>query len=188
MTNIQALARLHAIESFRRLPLTKEGKPYGPGFYRKRDWVGTLNGENRRVSLRLCRMPCIRCNAIMEPSSTGDHIIPLSDGGPVGAQNYLPLCRSCNASKGRKDLFEWWIENGRNACDLDNDVICAYARLKFSWLRERGKELDSAPQHLAIAIDQLCDSLPSGHSSAIAGIAAAVKEYPVPDYDGAVIR
>jgi hypothetical protein len=167
MTNIQALARLHAIESFRRVPLTSDGKPYGPGFFRKRDWVGTLNGENRRVSLRLCRMPCIRCKNPIGADSTGDHIIPLSDGGPAGAQNYLPLCRSHNASKGRKDLFEWWIESGNNACDLDNDVICAYCRLKFSWLRERGKELDTAPDYLHTAITQLCDSLPPGHALAI---------------------
>jgi hypothetical protein len=124
----------------------------------------------------------------MYPSSTGDHIIPLSDGGPAGAQNYLPLCRSCNASKGRKDFFEWWIQNAKNACDLDNDVICAYARLKFSWLRERGKELDAAPDYLYTAIAQLCDSLPSGHASAIAEIAEGVKEYPLPDSDGLVIR
>ena len=101
MTNIQALARLHAIESFRRLPLTKEGKPYGPGFYRKRDWVGTLNGENRRVSLRLCRMPCIRCKAPMGFIDRGSYH-PFVRWRSGRCAELLPLCRSCNASKGRR--------------------------------------------------------------------------------------
>ena len=30
-------------------------------------------------------------------NSAGDHVIARSRGGPEGAQNYLPLCRSCNA-------------------------------------------------------------------------------------------
>src|SRR5215468_5032030 len=107
MKNIEALIILHASQTLLRIR-SADGNFYGPRFFKTRDWIGGLSGSNRRVSLRLAKLPCVRCGLALAPNSTGDHIIPLSQGGPAGAQNYLPLCRSCNASKGAKDLLTWW--------------------------------------------------------------------------------
>ena len=111
--------RLHAIQTWRRLPVTKDGLPYGPGFFATRRWLETLGDENRRVSVRLARISCcLACPTALGADSMGDHLLPLSRGGPVGAQNYVPLCRSCNASKGAKDFLGWWQSRGRSVAEL----------------------------------------------------------------------
>lgn len=38
MTNFQALLRMHALESWRRVPLAKDGRTYGPGWFGAHDW------------------------------------------------------------------------------------------------------------------------------------------------------
>jgi hypothetical protein len=169
VTNLEALIILHAAQTILRIH-PADGGFYGSGFFRKRDWAGNLAGENRRVSLRLSQSPCIRCGQALSAGSTGDHIIPLSAGGPLGAQNYLPLCRSCNASKGRKDLIEWWHDSGRSANKLPHDVICAYARLMFSVLNSNRNR--QAPEHLERASRELLASLPSTkHASELLRVA-----------------
>lgn len=42
-----------------------------------------------------------------------DHIFPRLKGGRDAADNLLPACRSCNASKGARDLLDWM--RGRDA-------------------------------------------------------------------------
>ncbi len=71
MTYREALLRLHAAQSWRRLPPAKSGRPYGPGFFKKRSWVKGVESENRRVSVRLSRMGvCVACEAPLPPNST----------------------------------------------------------------------------------------------------------------------
>ena len=36
-----------------------------------------------------------------------DHLIPRSEKGPDEADNLIPACRSCNSSKGRRDMMSW---------------------------------------------------------------------------------
>ena len=36
-----------------------------------------------------------------------DHIIPSYEGGADNAENLIFACKSCNSSKGKKDLMEW---------------------------------------------------------------------------------
>ena len=36
-----------------------------------------------------------------------DHIFPLKYGGKNDAENLIMACRTCNSSKGKKDLMEW---------------------------------------------------------------------------------
>ncbi len=38
---------------------------------------------------------------------TLDHVVPLIRGGSNAIENCVPACRSCNCSKGPKDLKEW---------------------------------------------------------------------------------
>lgn len=37
-----------------------------------------------------------------------EHVIPVSKGGHYTADNIIPACRSCNASKNNKDFKEWY--------------------------------------------------------------------------------
>lgn len=37
-----------------------------------------------------------------------DHIIPRAKGGPDTGENGVWACRSCNSSKGRKGIYEWY--------------------------------------------------------------------------------
>lgn len=49
---------------------------------------------------------CIYCGT--EEDTTFDHLIPLSKGGPDTISNQVPACRSCNSSKGSRDVIEWF--------------------------------------------------------------------------------
>lgn len=39
---------------------------------------------------------------------TKDHVIALSKGGNMIKQNIIPVCRSCNSSKGNRSLSKWY--------------------------------------------------------------------------------
>lgn len=40
-----------------------------------------------------------------------EHVIPVSRGGHYTADNIIPACRSCNASKNNKIMQDWFIEH-----------------------------------------------------------------------------
>ena len=172
MTNREALARLVAIHGFLMLPPARDGKPYGAGFFANRDWFGALERENRRVSMRLVRYGrCLFCDEPVSDESTGDHIIPKSRGGVTGLQNYLPLCRSHNSSKGDNDLLIWWFSKGKTMSSLHPDAVIAYARLTFQHSVE-GWASKPAEEHLVTALEQFGILLPSNnHRDAVARIA-----------------
>lgn len=48
---------------------------------------------------------CINCGA--HKNLTIDHIVPVSKGGGNEIRNLQTLCKSCNSSKGVKDMLEW---------------------------------------------------------------------------------
>ena len=41
---------------------------------------------------------------------TRDHVFPRSKGGCNDMDNIIMVCKSCNSSKGKMDLFEWYAE------------------------------------------------------------------------------
>ena len=43
---------------------------------------------------------------------TADHIFPRIKGGENVSDNLIMVCRSCNSSKGAKDLLAWYRERG----------------------------------------------------------------------------
>ncbi len=49
---------------------------------------------------------CEFCGATSDLSF--DHLIPHSRGGPDSAENLVLACKSCNSSKGKKGLYEWY--------------------------------------------------------------------------------
>lgn len=168
-----ALAQLLAVQGWTHLPLAKDGLPYGPGFFHKRNWFRALSNHNRRVSFRLQRYGrCLRCAEELPEDSTGDHLVPRSRGGPDDAQNYAPLCKRCNVGKRARDFAEWWTSSGLSLASLPQrvaaDVLCAYARLRYRLALDDG-DLDSpAPSYLCAFLSDAKSSLvPRSHLSAL---------------------
>lgn len=54
-----------------------------------------------------CGRPVAECGAL-----TADHIFPRMKGGENVSDNLILVCRSCNSSKGTKDLLAWYHERG----------------------------------------------------------------------------
>ena len=50
---------------------------------------------------------CTYCGATTKLSA--DHLIASSRGGADSGDNLVWACRSCNSSKGARDLLEWWF-------------------------------------------------------------------------------
>ena len=72
-----------------------------------------LKEQSRKTALRLAQLgKCVCCNTQIKVGS-GDHVIPLSRSGPQSAENFMLLCRRYNASKGNKDLLQWWFKKGK---------------------------------------------------------------------------
>ena len=52
---------------------------------------------------------CWYCGQKMEPSKlTKDHVFPRVKGGQDSVDNIIMVCKACNSSKGKMDLFEWY--------------------------------------------------------------------------------
>ena len=64
------------------------------------------------------------CTEILEQ----EHVIPVSKGGHYTADNIIPACRSCNASKNNKPLEEWYI-NHQSYSTLRMDFIKDYLEI-----------------------------------------------------------
>ncbi len=62
-----------------------------------------------------------------------DHIFPQKYGGQDNAENLIFACRTCNSSKGKKDLVEWMIFRGQF---LPLMVIRRYLKLTFKYCIE----------------------------------------------------
>jgi hypothetical protein len=64
-----------------------------------------------------------------------DHIFPQRYGGQDNAENLIFACRTCNSSKGKKDLMEWMEFRGDF---LPLMIIRRYLKLTYSYCAENG--------------------------------------------------
>ena len=71
-----------------------------------------------------------------EPELDWEHIIPQSRGGPNVIDNMVLACRSCNASKGARDPFEWYGRERRY--ELPRLVLGKYLKLVFAFHEAAG--------------------------------------------------
>ena len=66
---------------------------------------------------------------------TLDHVLPKALGGSDSADNLLFVCKTCNSSKGKKDLMEWMVLRGRF---LPLFVIRRYLKLVYQFCKIHG--------------------------------------------------
>ncbi|NLB62895.1 MAG: HNH endonuclease [Fibrobacter sp.] len=62
-----------------------------------------------------------------------DHIFPKKFGGTDDAENLIYACRSCNSSKGAKDLMDWMEFRGEF---LPLMIIRRYLKLTFNYCQK----------------------------------------------------
>lgn len=71
----------------------------------------TLTIEDWEGTLEFFDYSCAYCGVSQEEleySLHQEHIIPVSEGGGYTADNIIPSCKTCNLSKGAKELEEWY--------------------------------------------------------------------------------
>ncbi|WP_305982542.1 HNH endonuclease [Roseivirga thermotolerans] len=90
-----------------------------------------------------------------------DHIFPQKLGGKDDAENLIFACRTCNSSKGKKDLMEWMAFRGQF---LPLMIIRRYLKLAFNYCNENGlldKQIDDLMEmELPFRIDLLPTTFP----------------------------
>lgn len=90
-----------------------------------------------------------------------DHIFPKKYGGLDNAENLIFACRSCNSSKGKKDLIEWMNYRGEF---LPLMIIRRYLKLTFNYCYQNNlleSEIDDLNElELPFRIDLLPSSYP----------------------------
>ena len=90
-----------------------------------------------------------------------DHIFPQKYGGQDNAENLIFACRSCNSSKGKKDLIEWMNFRGQF---LPLMIIRRYLKLTFNYCNDFGlldKKIEEIKSlELPFRIDLLPTSFP----------------------------
>jgi hypothetical protein len=90
-----------------------------------------------------------------------DHIFPKKNGGQDNAENLIFSCRTCNSSKGNKDLMEWMAIRGKF---LPLMIIRRYLKLAFNYCYENellDKQIDELNQiDIPFRIDLLPISFP----------------------------
>jgi len=91
-----------------------------------------------------------------------DHIFPQRFGGKDNAENLIFACKSCNSSKGKKDLMEWMDFRGKF---LPLMIIRRYLKLTFNYCLENDlidKKIEELyGKELPFKIDLLPTSYPS---------------------------
>lgn len=90
-----------------------------------------------------------------------DHIFPQKFGGQDNAENLIFSCRSCNSSKGKKDLMEWMIFREQF---LPLMIIRRFLKLTYSYCIANNlidKKIDELEKlELPFKIDLLPTSFP----------------------------
>jgi hypothetical protein len=99
------------------------------GLKNKTMTIGTIF-EDEKIKLHAGPL-CTYCGSTEE--LTLDHIFPKKKGGKDSAENLVLACKSCNSSKGKKDLIEWIIFREKFVPLL---IIRRYLKLIFNYCNE----------------------------------------------------
>jgi len=95
---------------------------------------GTMNMrtifDDERIKLQTGQI-CNYCGSTEKLAL--DHIFPQKYGGQDDAENLIFACKTCNSSKGKKDLMEWMSFRGQF---LPLMIIRRYLKLTFNYCVE----------------------------------------------------
>ena len=88
-----------------------------PATYTRREWVFcrewfSVDGH----------VQCAYCGKKIE-RATQDHVVPLSHGGEYAIHNIVPACRSCNSSKGNRNMEEWYRQQPFYSCYREQKIL-----------------------------------------------------------------
>ena len=92
--------------------------------------IGSFYGEERE---KLGTVQCTYCGRSGRLSL--DHLVPRLAGGPDDANNLIPACRTCNSSKGARDVMAWHVQKGRYP---RRTVVRRYIKLARRWCERTG--------------------------------------------------
>ena len=67
------------------------------------------------------KVHCAYCGKEMK-KATMEHVIPFEHGGEYTKSNIIPVCVSCNASKGKADLSEWYPKQPFYSVERENKI------------------------------------------------------------------
>ena len=76
---------------------------------------------------------CSYCGSIDKLSL--DHIFPRRYGGTDTGDNLIYACKTCNSSKGKKDLMQWYIDKDEFPPLM---IIRRYLKLIYNYCLEKG--------------------------------------------------
>ncbi len=117
--------------------VSKKQKKYGVINYsiRSKLFKGLKNGtmnirslfDDEKVKLSQ-GLSCNYCGALDNLSL--DHIFPQKYGGRDAGDNLIYACKSCNSSKGKKDLMQWYFSKGKFPPLL---IIRRYLKLIYNY-------------------------------------------------------
>ena len=121
-------------------------------------WIADKTKTPGRSNIRLrSKNECSYCKvSITALNGVGDHIV----GKKMDELFWLvPCCKSCNSSKGKKDLVDWWVNfKGGNFNWLLRDVISIFIRAKYRLLEKENRLDDVCPKEYHLALNQIKDS------------------------------
>lgn len=87
--------------------------------------------EDEKKKMKLPNV-CYYCGEDNQEMIGADHMIPIKKGGEDYGENLVPCCRSCNSSKGSKDMLEWMKSKGVNPSVL---VLRRYVKLAILYCK-----------------------------------------------------
>lgn len=79
----------------------------------------TLTYEEWEETLEFFNYSCAYCGD-NECKLEQEHFIPVAHGGGYTADNMIPACRTCNASKNGHDFFDWYMNHDN--FNIDNAI------------------------------------------------------------------
>lgn len=106
------------------------GKNKKTGIRHKRSRLENSHYEPIYDTLRAFKYSCAYCgiSGLDKESTHRDHVVPLHIGGENSSENMLPVCSTCNLSKGTKSVFQYLLE-----VETKNGVLPSWVRNSATW-------------------------------------------------------